>query len=92
MLFQVADFAVETPANVALTPLFAYHPGAVDPRWTVADVLVVATIQLRYPMALFVSMKGQNLSLHDAVLSVPLPVLAATRIGAGRMAPAAGIC
>jgi hypothetical protein len=84
LLLQVANLAVETAADVALPALLAHYPGPIDPRRAMTHVLVVAALELRHPMSLFVSMKSQNLSLHDAwgILLLPLYLRIPAPVGA----------
>ena len=39
-------------------------PGAIQPGWRVADVLLVATFQVRHPLLRCILMKADDLALH----------------------------
>lgn len=63
-MFKIAGLAVQAPADVPLAPFFADDPGPIDPGRPMPDMLIVATLQLRYPVPLIVPMKCKNFTLH----------------------------
>lgn len=87
LLFQIAGLAIEAPPDMPLAPFLADHPRAVNPWWSMPNVLVMSAIQFRYPVPLLIPMKRENFSLHNAGLILPwyrprpdLPVRAATAL------------
>ena len=60
----VAFRAIQFRAERVGTSLGSYHPGAIDPRRIVPNVLVVTALELGNPVPVFVSVKSRDLSLH----------------------------
>jgi hypothetical protein len=71
LLLQVAAFTVQAPTDMPLPSFLANNPRPVDPGRPVANMLMVATVELGDPVALIISMKCKNFSLHDADLILP---------------------
>ena len=66
------------------TSLSGCHPGAIDPRRIVPDVLVVATLELGNPVPFLVSVKSGDLSVHRLSAGENLGSLRGARLGCGR--------
>lgn len=60
-----AQTAFEAGADRCGTSFLSGHPCADEPRWIVADVLVVAAFEMGDPVLLFVLMKSDDPALHE---------------------------
>lgn len=60
----VAFLAVERPAEHSVAALWGDHPGAIDPRWFVAHMLIMPAFELGDPVPLVVPMKTDDVLLH----------------------------
>ena len=70
---------VELMAEKVVAAFLRSHPGPHGPGRVVADVLSVAAVEVRYPIAVFVLMKADNTSFHSD--SVGMRMLPGPAIG-----------
>jgi hypothetical protein len=63
---RIALAAVEHLANPALAPFGRRHPGSIDPRRMVPDVLAMSAGEIGHPISLFVLVQGDNGAIHAA--------------------------
>jgi hypothetical protein len=53
--------------ETAAASLRRHDPGAIQPGWRVADVLLVPTFQVRHPILSLILMKPDDLALHGGL-------------------------
>lgn len=61
---RITELAVQWPPQMAATPLRRDHPGAVEPRGSMAYVLLVPTFQISNPVLDLILMIADDLALH----------------------------
>ena len=66
---MVALLAIEFRAHCSLSPFNCLGPRSIEPRWIVADMLIVTTRQLSNPVLMVVQMEAGNRLQH--VLFLP---------------------
>lgn len=62
----IAFLAVEHLAEHPVPTLQRDHPRAIDPRWFMAHMLIMAALKLGHPVPLVVLMKADDGLLHAA--------------------------
>jgi hypothetical protein len=62
--------AVELMAEKLFTAFPRSYPGPYGPGWVMTDVLGMAAVEVRYPIAVFVLMKADNASFHLDIFCV----------------------
>ena len=67
----IAFLTVEHVAEMANTALRRLNPRAVRPRWLMAKMLMVSTLEFSHPMLLFVLLIADNAFLHAVLLIAP---------------------
>ena len=60
----VTVLTVQGIPETAAASLRRNDPGAIQPGWCVADVLLVPTCQVRHPILRLILMKTDELALH----------------------------
>ena len=60
----VTVLTVQGRPETAAASLRRHDPGAIQPGWRVADVLLVPTCQVRHPLLRRILMKTDDLALH----------------------------
>jgi hypothetical protein len=60
----VTVLTVQGIPDTAAASLRRNDPGAIQPGWRVADVLLVPTFQVRHPILSLILMKIDDLALH----------------------------
>jgi hypothetical protein len=60
----ITGLTVQGRPETAAASLRRNDPGAIQPGRRVADMLLVATFQVRYPILRFILMKTDDLALH----------------------------
>src|SRR5690606_29178536 len=69
---RIALLALQQPADGLRAPFAGDHPGAIDPRRIVTNMLIVTAGEFRNPVALVVFMEAGDLLVHDSKHRIPL--------------------
>jgi hypothetical protein len=62
----ITVLTVQGIPETAAASLKGDDPWTIEPGWRVADVLLVATFQVRHPILSLILMKTDDLALHGA--------------------------
>ena len=67
----ITVLTVQGIPDTAAASLRRNDPGAIQPGWRVADMLLVPTFQVRHPILSLILMKTDDLALHGGLTSAP---------------------
>jgi hypothetical protein len=64
----IAVLTIQGIPETAAASLSGNDPGSIEPGWSMANMLLVPTFQVRYPILRFILMKTDDLALHGGLV------------------------